>query len=153
MDGPWQICQKTATEYGRAAKEAAKVMKWVDPSIQLAACGSSHRAMPTFGAWEYEVLEHTFEETDFLSLHMYYQNPDKRCGEFLAHIEIMDRFIKEAVSVCDASGKAALPEADDAFLRRMERLVQSANGRRTIVNPDGQSPSGCSKKSMICKMP
>jgi alpha-N-arabinofuranosidase len=102
MDGPWQICQKTATEYGRAAKEAAKVMKWVDPSIQLAACGSSHRAMPTFGAWEYEVLEHTFEEADFLSLHMYYQNPLNEVGEFLANIEIMDRFIKEAVSVCDA---------------------------------------------------
>lgn len=102
MDGPWQICQKTATEYGRAAKEAAKVMKWVDPSIQLAACGSSHRAMPTFGAWEYEVMEHTFEEADFLSLHMYYQNPLNDVGEFLANIEIMDRFIKEAVSVCDA---------------------------------------------------
>jgi alpha-N-arabinofuranosidase len=102
MDGPWQICHKTAAEYGRAAKEAAKVMKWVDPSIQLAACGSSHRAMPTFGAWEYEVLEHTFEEADFLSLHMYYQNPDNEIGEFLANIEIMDRFIKEAVSVCDA---------------------------------------------------
>lgn len=102
MDGPWQICHKTAAEYGRAAKEAAKVMKWVDPSIQLAACGSSHRAMPTFGAWEYEVLEHTFEEADFLSLHMYYQNPENDVGEFLANIEIMDRFIKEAVSVCDA---------------------------------------------------
>jgi len=28
-------------EYGRAAAEAAKMMKWVDPSIELAACGSS----------------------------------------------------------------------------------------------------------------
>src|SRR5580658_2654362 len=102
MDGPWQICQKTAAEYGRAAQETAKVMRWVDPSIQLAACGSSHRAMPTFGAWEYEVLEHTFEEVDFLSLHMYYLNPYNDVGEFLANIEIMDRFIKEAVSVCDA---------------------------------------------------
>src|SRR5246127_2574803 len=102
MDGPWQICQKTPSEYGRAATEAAKVMKWVDPSIQLAACGSSHRAMPTFGAWEYEVLEHTFEEADFLSLHMYYLNPYNEVGEFLANIEIMDRFIKEAASVCDA---------------------------------------------------
>src|ERR1700751_3344779 len=35
MDGPWQIGHKTATEYGRVAKEAAKVMKWVDPSIQV----------------------------------------------------------------------------------------------------------------------
>jgi alpha-N-arabinofuranosidase len=102
MDGPWQICHKTATEYGRVAKEAAKVMKWVDPSIQVAACGSSHRAMPTFGTWEHEVMEHTFEEVDFLSLHMYYQNPYNDVREFLANIEIMDRFINEAVSVCDA---------------------------------------------------
>ena len=102
MDGPWQICHKTAAEYGRTASEAAKVMKWVDPTIQLAACGSSHRAMPTFAAWEYEVLEHTFEQADFLSLHMYYTNPYDDVTEFLANIEIMDRFIKEAVAVCDA---------------------------------------------------
>ena len=102
MDGPWQICQKTASEYGRIAKEAAKVMKWVDPGIQLAACGSSGRFMPTFGAWEYEVMEHTFELADFLSLHMYYENPHNDVLEFLANIENMNSFIKEAVAVCDA---------------------------------------------------
>jgi alpha-L-arabinofuranosidase len=102
MDGPWQICQKTAAEYGRAATEAAKVMKWVDPSIQLAACGSSHRAMPTFGAWEYEVMEHTFDHVEFLSLHMYFANPHSDSSEFFANIDIMDRFIKEAAAVSDA---------------------------------------------------
>jgi alpha-N-arabinofuranosidase len=102
MDGPWQICQKTATEYGRAAKETAKVMRLVDPTIQLTACGSSHRNMPTFGAWEYEVLQHTFDDVDFLSLHMYYENPWNDLLEFLGNIEIMDRFIKEAVAVSDA---------------------------------------------------
>lgn len=39
MDGPWQIGHKTADEYGRLAAETAKVMKWVDPSIELVACG------------------------------------------------------------------------------------------------------------------
>ena len=43
MDGPWQMEAKTATEYGRIAAEAAKMMKWIDPSIELAACGSSGR--------------------------------------------------------------------------------------------------------------
>ena len=33
MDGPWQMGAKTATEYGRIAAEAAKLMKWTDPSI------------------------------------------------------------------------------------------------------------------------
>jgi alpha-N-arabinofuranosidase len=41
MDGDWQIGKKTAEEYGRIAHETAKVMKWVDPSIELVACGSS----------------------------------------------------------------------------------------------------------------
>jgi alpha-N-arabinofuranosidase len=102
MDGPWQICGKTATEYGRVACETAKVMKWVDSTIQVSACGSSGRWMPTFGAWEYEVLEQTFDITDFISLHMYYENPHKEVQEFLANIEIMDRFIKETIAVCDA---------------------------------------------------
>src|ERR1041384_1982067 len=30
MDGPWQINAKTAEEYGRIARETAKVMRWVD---------------------------------------------------------------------------------------------------------------------------
>lgn len=50
MDGPWQMGQKTAQEYGRIANEAAKMMKWVDPSIELVACGSSSSEMPTFGS-------------------------------------------------------------------------------------------------------
>jgi alpha-N-arabinofuranosidase len=74
----------------------------VDSTIQVSACGSSGRWMPTFGAWEYEVLEHTFDVTDFISLHMYYENPHKDVQEFLANIEIMDRFTKEAIAVCDA---------------------------------------------------
>jgi len=43
MDGSWQMETKTATEYGRIATEAAKMMKWIDSSIELAACGSSGR--------------------------------------------------------------------------------------------------------------
>jgi alpha-L-arabinofuranosidase len=102
MDGPWQICRKTATEYGRIAAEAGKVMKWADATIEVSSCGSSARSMPTFGAWEYEVLDHTLDITDFVSLHMYYENPLNEVQEFLANVEIMDRFIKETVAVCDA---------------------------------------------------
>ena len=38
MDGPWQIGQKTAVEYGRLAAEAGKAMRLVDPSIELCVC-------------------------------------------------------------------------------------------------------------------
>ena len=42
QDAPWQIGHKTAYEYGRIASEAAKAMRRVDPTIELAACGSSN---------------------------------------------------------------------------------------------------------------
>jgi alpha-L-arabinofuranosidase len=71
MDGPWQMQAKTADEYGRIATETAKLMRWVDPSVELVACGSSGPNMPTFGAWEQTVLEHCFEHVDAISLHLY----------------------------------------------------------------------------------
>mgnify|MGYP000425329629 CR=1 FL=1 len=33
MDGSWQMGAKTAVEYGRAALEASKVMKWTGPCL------------------------------------------------------------------------------------------------------------------------
>jgi alpha-N-arabinofuranosidase len=102
MDGPWQICRKTAEEYGRAAHETAKLMRWVDPSVILAACGSSYRGMPSYAAWEYEVLEHTFDHVDMISLHTYFTNPTDRIEDFFGVIELMDSFIKEVVAIADA---------------------------------------------------
>lgn len=101
MDGPWQIGQKTAVEYGRLASETAKAMKLVDPSIELVACGSSFRAMPTYADWEATVLDHTYEQVDYLSLHTYYGNPDNDVANYLARSLDMDLFIKEIVAVCD----------------------------------------------------
>ena len=102
MDGPWQISGKTAEEYGRVARETAKVMRWVDPGLQLAACGSSNHEMPTFAAWEDCVLSHCFDDVDLLSLHMYFQNPRAKTAEFFGNIEVMDQFIHEIVAVADA---------------------------------------------------
>ncbi|MDJ0389195.1 alpha-N-arabinofuranosidase [Roseomonas sp. E05] len=102
MDGPWQMETKTATEYGRIATEAAKMMRWVDPSLTLAACGSSARNMPTFGAWEEEVLEHTFDHVEFISLHTYLNNYKDDPQAFLASADLMDSFIEEVVAIADA---------------------------------------------------
>ncbi len=101
MDGPWQICRKTAEEYGRIACETAKVMKWVDPSIELVACGSSGSGMPTFAQWEATILEHTYEHVDYLSLHTYYKNDEKGTANFLARSLDMDQFISSVISICD----------------------------------------------------
>ncbi len=101
MDGPWQIGAKTAYEYGRIALESAKVMKWVDPSIELVICGSSGRGMPTFAQWEAEVLDLTYDHVDYISLHTYYGNRDNDTPNFLARTLDMDQFINSVIAICD----------------------------------------------------
>lgn len=101
MDGPWQTGSKTAAEYGRVACETAKVMKWVDPTIELVACGSSSLLMPTFPDWEATVLEHTYDHVDYISLHQYYGNRDKDSANFLAQSMGMDQFIHTVISTAD----------------------------------------------------
>lgn len=76
-------------------------MKWVDPSIELVACGSSHQKMPTFGEWEATVLDHTYEYVDYLSLHTYYRKVGDDIGTFLAQTLAMDDFIRSVGAICD----------------------------------------------------
>jgi alpha-N-arabinofuranosidase len=87
-----------------AAKETAKLMRWMDPNIQLSAVGSSNPEMPTFASWEYQVLDQCYEHVDFLSLHQYFTNYDSDRVEFLSASDYMDRYIREVVAVCDAVG-------------------------------------------------
>ena len=103
MDGPWQICAKTSAEYGRLAQETGKVMKWVDPTIELAACGSSQRAMPTYAKWEYEVLDQCFDQVDYISLHCYFRNDADNIADYFAVLEDLDSFITEVAAIADAT--------------------------------------------------
>ncbi len=101
MDGPWQIGHKTATEYGRLAAQTAIAMKWIDPSIELVACGSSNPRMPEFPQWEATVLEHTYDHVDYISLHTYHKNDTDDLGSFLAQSVEMDAFIQTIAATCD----------------------------------------------------
>ncbi len=102
MDGPWQMGQKTAYEYGRIANEAAKMMKWTDDSIELVACGSSSTEVPTFGSWEYTMLSECYDNVDYVSLHRYYGNPHNDTADFLASTMNLEEFIRTVASICDA---------------------------------------------------
>jgi alpha-N-arabinofuranosidase len=105
MDGPWQIGQLQAREYGRKARDAAKQMRVIDPKLQLIACGSSGTFMPTYLAWDREVLEECYDQVDGLSLHAYYGNTQELSGNsaarYLAMNLDMDRHIQEVAAVCD----------------------------------------------------
>ncbi|MFC4535607.1 alpha-N-arabinofuranosidase [Sphaerisporangium dianthi] len=101
MDGPWQIGHKTAREYGRLAAETARAMRMIDPGLELVACGSSGSSMPTFGAWEAEVLEEAYEQVDYISCHAYYEEKDGDLASFLACSTDMENFIASVVSTAD----------------------------------------------------
>ncbi|MGV8910772.1 MAG: alpha-N-arabinofuranosidase [Propionicimonas sp.] len=101
MDAPWQVGAKTADEYGRLATETAKLMRLVDPDIELVACGSSMWSMPTFGSWEATVLDHCFDVVDYMSLHAYYEELDGDLPRFLASGKEMDRVIEATIATID----------------------------------------------------
>ena len=101
MDGPWQVGQKTAGEYGRLANEVGKAMKLFDPSLELVACGSSNRNMPMYPQWEATVLDLCYDQVDYISLHSYYGNEDNDLPTYLAQSLGMDEFIRGAISACD----------------------------------------------------
>jgi len=105
MDGPWQIGHMLATEYGLKAADAARQMRYVDPSLKLIACGSSGPFMPTYLEWDREVLEQCYDYVDGLSLHRYFGNNQRDSGgdtaKYLALNLSMERQIAETVAVCD----------------------------------------------------
>ncbi len=93
MDGPWQVGHKTADEYGRLANEVAKTLRAFDKGLELIVCGSSNSDMKTYPEWERIVLEHTYENVDHISLHMYFANREKKTGNYLALSEKLERYI------------------------------------------------------------
>jgi alpha-L-arabinofuranosidase len=84
MDGPWQIGQLSAEDYGKKAREVAKVMRLQDPSLKLVACGSSNTTMATYPEWDRVVLESCWEQVDYLAMHYYATNYDNDTASYLA---------------------------------------------------------------------
>jgi alpha-L-arabinofuranosidase len=114
MDGPWQIGHMTAGEYGRRAAEVARAMRLMEPGLELVACGSSSRQMPTFAAWEDTVLEETYDLVDYISAHTYYECVDD-LQSFLASSSDLDAFLNEVCAVAD-SVKARLRSAKTMYI-------------------------------------
>ena len=100
MDGPWQTCHLDARDYGKKALETAKIMKWVDPSIELAVCGSASSTLPTYPEWDRVVLEYVYDKVDYISLHRYYENTGNEL-DFLASFHEMDGFIHTVAATAD----------------------------------------------------
>jgi len=143
MDGPWQIGQLQAREYGRKARDVAKQMRVITPDLQLIACGSSATSMPTYLTWDREVLEECYDQVDGLSLHAYYGNTPALTGSsaarYLAVNLDMDRHIHEIAAVCDyvqglrKSSKRLWLSFDEWNVWYRARDRQATDGRRATA--------------------
>jgi alpha-N-arabinofuranosidase len=140
MDGPWQIGHMSAMEYGLKAADAARQMRYVDPSLKLVACGSSGPLMPSYLEWDRQVLEQCYDYVDGLSLHRYFDNAETTGGDtahYLALNLTMDRQIAETVAVCDLvrghkrSPKKLWLSFDEWNVWYRERRGDAVNGQRT----------------------
>ena len=100
MDGPWQTCAMSAEDYGKKALATARMMRNVDPSVKLVACGSSTTYLPTYPEWDRIVLDALYEEIDYLSMHDYYW-PKTTTEDYFASYREMDNFIKTIKSIIE----------------------------------------------------
>jgi alpha-L-arabinofuranosidase len=143
MDGPWQIGHMSATDYGFKAADAARQMRYVDPSLKLIACGSSGPLMPTYLEWDREVLEQCYQYIDGLSLHRYLGNtPEETGGDSSKYVALnltMDRQIEETLAVCDMvrgqyhSPKQLWLSFDEWNVWYRERSADALNGHRKVA--------------------
>jgi alpha-N-arabinofuranosidase len=99
MDGHWQIGHLEAIEYGRKAREAAKMMRWHDPSINLVLCGSSSIHIPTYPEWDRIALEICWDMVDYHSMHYYANNRNNDTDSYLALSAEFENIVDTATGV------------------------------------------------------
>ena len=119
---------------------------------QFIACGSSGADLPTFGAWEREVLEECYDHVHYVSLHTYYNNFKNDVPTFLASSALMADQIRKVVATCDAV------QARRKSKRRIDLCFDEWNvwytlGIRTLGKNLGRSPHPCWRMSMMPQTP
>ena len=100
MDGRWQTGHLPARDYGIKARQAAHMMRLVDPNIELVVSGSSMPTSPTYLEWDREALEAVGGLATHLSTHSYLDNWADDTRVFLTSGAAVDRQIAEVDAVC-----------------------------------------------------
>lgn len=101
LDGTWQICHKTPTEYGRLVAETARLMRRYDPSLEMVAVGSSNGHMPTFPEWDRKVLMECYDDVEYIALHKYVSHEGMTTPDYLAAPLEMEQQIRDIIATCD----------------------------------------------------
>jgi len=139
MDGPWQLGHVPADQYAIRAQQAAKLMKDIDPSLELVACGSCAPDLPTYMDWDRTVLEYIGPFAEYISLHRYVGNWSGDSTDFLAVTNSIDQQIEEMDAVCrfvqarSRSKKRYYLCFDEWNIWYRAREAQHMNGRGTFA--------------------
>jgi len=91
MYGDWQIGQRTVADYVTHARQWAKALKFLDPSISLVSCGQSG-----VDDWDRAVIDGLARFVDFHSIHLYTGSPDYWANVLAPH------FAERALAVAGA---------------------------------------------------
>jgi len=119
MDGPWQIGQMTIEQNAWMGREAGKIMRRQDPSIQTILCGSSGPWMKTFPEFDRRALEEGWEFANYLSIHNYANNWDNDTPSFLAYSVEFERHIDTLATILRET-KQKLRAKNDIYLSQDE---------------------------------
>ncbi len=92
--GGWEIGAKTVDEWGYFVRESAKMMRMVDPSINLFAAAQSNRE------WTMPLLERAGGYLDYISIHGYW-DPLWQVNNVSAFADCMMRSIKPEQQILD----------------------------------------------------
>ncbi len=116
--GPWEIGHCSPAEYARTAREWAKAIRKVDPSVKLLAVGGVAGNQQDNGQWEWEVLPKVAPWVDYITFHTYWntgQSADTWHGLF-AGPHAAEQKIEELAAIShtvfrtgDASSTPGLP--------------------------------------------
>jgi len=99
--GEWQMGHKSAAEYAKTAKEFAKAMKWVDPSIKLIAVGADNPD------WDSEVIKQVGKYIDYISIHGYYTPLSESYYTAMAVSQLMENRTRVLKGAIDAGMNSA----------------------------------------------
>ncbi len=135
MDGPWQVgsMEKDPKGYGNLAHEASKLMKFIDPTIETAACVSSSPFLSHYPDWDRQVLEQCYEMVDYISLHHYHSAPIGNVPGVLAGYQAFEDYIRTEIGLCDYL---------KAKLRTNHTMMLSFDEYGAIMRPAGQPRFG-----------
>jgi alpha-N-arabinofuranosidase len=139
MDGHWQLGHVPADQYAIRAQQAAKLMKDIDPSLELVACGTCAPDLSTYMDWDRTVLEYIGDYADYISLHRYVGNPSNDSADFLAVTNSIDQQIEEMDAVCrfvqarNRSKKRHYLCFDEWNVWYRARQAEHMNGRGTFA--------------------